>query len=121
MEDPDAVGESGSAACGDLVRVFLRIARRAGARGALPGLRVRRGHRGRERGLRASGGRPARRRRCGSRPHDLDRDLGGLGPARRHGPEIVEDAVARALEAWHSDRLGRGRRCRCGATAWPWR
>ena len=29
----------------------------------------------------------------------LDADLGGLGPARRHGAEIVEDAVARALEA----------------------
>ena len=36
----------------------------------------------------------------------LDRDLGGLGPARRHGVEIVEDAVARALESWHSRRLG---------------
>jgi tRNA-specific 2-thiouridylase len=36
----------------------------------------------------------------------LDTDLGGVGPARLHGPEIVEDAVARALEAWHSARLG---------------
>ena len=36
----------------------------------------------------------------------LDADLGELGPARRHGPEIVEDAVARALEGWHSARLG---------------
>ena len=25
MDGPDAVGESGSASCGDLVRVFLRI------------------------------------------------------------------------------------------------
>src|SRR6185436_9219798 len=37
---------------------------------------------------------------------DLDADLGGLGPARRHGPDLVADAVARALEAWHSARLG---------------
>ena len=36
----------------------------------------------------------------------IDADLGGLGPERRHGPELVEDAVARALEAWYSARLG---------------
>jgi tRNA-specific 2-thiouridylase len=36
----------------------------------------------------------------------LDRELGGLGPAGRHGPQIVIDALARALETWFSDRLG---------------
>jgi tRNA-specific 2-thiouridylase len=105
MESPDAVGESGSAACGDLVRIALRL----------------RGGRVREARFQAFGcgaataaasaacarltGAPlddALRLSAG----DLDRDLGGLGETRRHGPEIVEDAVARALEAWHSARLG---------------
>ena len=36
----------------------------------------------------------------------LDADLGGLGADRRHGPEVVADAVAGALERWHGDRLG---------------
>jgi tRNA-specific 2-thiouridylase len=40
-------------------------------------------------------------------PEALDADLGGLGPARRHGPELVADALARALEGWYSARLGR--------------
>ena len=36
----------------------------------------------------------------------LDADLGGVGAERRHGPEVVADAVAGALERWHGDRLG---------------
>jgi tRNA-specific 2-thiouridylase len=101
----DAVGESGSAACGDLVRVALRVA----------------GGRVREPRFQAFGcgaataAASAACMRLDGVPLDdalrvsaarLDADLGGLGPARRHGPEIVEDAVARALEAWHSARLG---------------
>jgi tRNA-specific 2-thiouridylase len=104
--EPDAVGESGSAACGDLVRVELRV----------------RGRRVREARFQAFGcgaataaasaacarleGAPLERALTLS-PGSLDRDLGGLGPDRRHGPEIVADAVARALEAWHTARLGR--------------
>ncbi|MFM9018129.1 MAG: tRNA methyl transferase PRC-barrel domain-containing protein [Actinomycetota bacterium] len=36
----------------------------------------------------------------------LDRGLGGLGPERRHGAEIVADAAAGALEQWFGARLG---------------
>ena len=101
----NAVGESGSAACGDLVRIALRV------------------ERGRVREARfqafgcgaATAAASAACARLDGAPLDdalrvsaarLDGDLGGLGTARRHGPEIVEDAVARALEAWHSARLG---------------
>jgi tRNA-specific 2-thiouridylase len=106
MEAPDALGESGSASCGDLVRIALRIG----------------GGRVREARFQAFGcgaataaASAACARLAGASMDDalrlsaesLDGDLGGLGEARRHGPEIVEDAVARALEAWHSARLGR--------------
>jgi tRNA-specific 2-thiouridylase len=105
MAGPDAVGESGSAACGDLVRIALRIA----------------GGRVREARFQAFGcgaataAASAACERLGGATLDaalrlsadrLDADLGGMGPDRRHGPEIVEDAVARALEAWYSARLG---------------
>ncbi len=105
MHGPDALGESGSASCGDVVRVALRI----------------RGRRVREARFEAFG--------CGAATaaasaacarltgaglddamrlsaDDLDRDLGGLGDDRRHGPDIVSDALGRALEAWHTARLG---------------
>ncbi len=105
MDEPDAVGESGSTSCGDLVRILLRIA----------------GGRVREARFEAFGCGAATaaasaacaRLRGASLAASmrlsrdlLDADLGGLGPARRHGVEIVEDAVARALESWHSQRLG---------------
>jgi tRNA-specific 2-thiouridylase len=106
MEAPDALGESGSASCGDLVRIALRIG----------------GGRVREARFQAFGcgaataaASAACARLAGASMDDalrlsaesLDGDLGGLGEARRHGPEIVEDAVARALESWYSSRLGR--------------
>jgi tRNA-specific 2-thiouridylase len=105
MDSPDAVGESGSTSCGDLVRIFLRIS----------GGRVREARFeafGCGAAMAAAGAACAR---LGGASLDeamrlsretLDADLGGLGPARRHGVEIVEDAVARALESWHSARLG---------------
>jgi tRNA-uridine 2-sulfurtransferase len=101
----DAVGESGSAGCGDLVRIALRLG----------------GGRVREARFQAFGcgaataaASAACARLSGASLDDalrlssglLDADLGGLGPARRHGAEIAEDAVARALESWHSGRLG---------------
>jgi tRNA-specific 2-thiouridylase len=105
MDVPDAVGESGSASCGDLVRIFLRISGRrvrearfeafgCGAAMSAAAAAIAR--------LRGASLDDAMRLSCAT----LDADLGGLGPARRHGVEIVEDAVARALEAWHSSRLG---------------
>jgi tRNA-specific 2-thiouridylase len=101
----DAVGESGSPECGDLVRMGLRLA----------------GGRVREARFQAFGcgaataAASAACARLSGAPIDdalrlsagrLDADLGRLGPARAHGPELVEDAVARALEGWHSARLG---------------
>ena len=106
MDAADAVGESGSTACGDLVRISLRV--RAGrireARFQAFGCGA------------ATAAASAACARLTNAPMDaalrldaaaLDRDLGGLGESRRHGVEIVEDAVARALEAWYSTRLGR--------------
>ena len=96
MEGSDAVGESGSASCGDLVRIHLRI----------------RGRRVREARFQAFGcgaataaASAACARLTGATLADalrlsagrIDGDLGGLGEVRRHGPELVEDAVARAL------------------------
>ena len=105
MAGADAVGESGSASCGDLVRISLRIRGRrvrearfqafgCGAATAAASAAC----------ARLDGATLADALRLG--PADLDRDLGGLGPDRRHGPDIVSDAVARALEAWHTARLG---------------
>lgn len=105
MPAPDAVGESGSASCGDLVRIALRI----------------RGGRVREARFQAFGcgaataaASAACARLDGASLDDalrlsagrLDADLGGLGAHRVHGPQIAGDAVARALEAWYSARLG---------------
>lgn len=105
MRAPDAVGESGSAACGDMVRIQLRIAdgrvtearflafgcgaataAASAACAAVTGAPL-------DEALRLS-------------TDDLDGALGGLGPDRRHGPDLVADALARALERWYSDRLG---------------
>lgn len=105
LGSPDAVGESGSASCGDVVRISLRIAggRVRAARGQVFGC-----------GATTAAASAACARLDGvtldealslSRA-DLDADLGGLGPVRAHGPEIVEDALARALESWFSTRLG---------------
>lgn len=105
MARADATGESGSASCGDLVRIALRIAggrvRDArfqafgcGAATAAASAAV----------ARVRGASVWDALRVGAA--DLDADLGGLGPERRHGAEVAEDALARALEAWHTARLG---------------
>jgi tRNA-specific 2-thiouridylase len=105
MERPDAVGESGSAACGDLVRIQLRIAggrirdARFLAFGCGAATAAASAACGRLRGASL----PAA---LSLSPGDLDAELGGLGAARRHGPELVVDALARALEGWYSARLG---------------
>ncbi len=105
MSAPDAVGESGSAACGDVVRIQLRVgngrvdearflafgcgAATAAASAACEAVT-----------------RAPLRDALRLSADDLDRALGGLGADRRHGPDIVADALARALERWYSDRLG---------------
>lgn len=105
MDSPDAVGESGSPGCGDMARIQLRIAggRVAEARFQAFGCGA----------VQAAASAACARLRDAPLPDalrlsadDLDADLGGLGPVRRHGADTVADAVARALEAWHSARLG---------------
>ena len=103
---PDAEGEAGAEACGDLVRIQLRIdgQRVRVARFLAFGC-----------GAATAAASAACARLSGASldgalalsAATLDADLGGLGPARAHGPELVEDAVARALEGWYSARLGR--------------
>ncbi len=102
---PDAVGESGSAHCGDLVRMELRISggyvREAAflafgcpaVMGAASAACAR---------LRGASLLDAMRISIA----DIDTDLGGLSDEHRHGPDLVVDALARALEQWYSTRLG---------------
>ncbi len=105
MSAPDAVGESGSAGCGDVVRIQLRIdgGRVSAARFMAFGC-----------GAATAAANAACQALTGAplagalrlAADGLDTLLGGLGPDRRHGPELVADAVARALEQWFSARLG---------------
>lgn len=105
LPDAHAVGESGSAGCGDVVRVQLRIAGGtvADARFLAFGC-----------GAATAAANAACERLRGAplttalrlSADMLDAELGGLGAERRHGPELVVDAVARALERWYSSRLG---------------
>ena len=105
MANPDAVAESGSVACGDVARIQLRIRneRIVDARFLAFGC-----------GAATAAASAACATLAGATLNealklsadDLDRALGGLGVDRRHGPEVVADAVARALEQWYSGRLG---------------
>ncbi|MEZ5080093.1 MAG: tRNA 2-thiouridine(34) synthase MnmA [Thermoleophilia bacterium] len=105
MDAPDAVGESGSTSCGDLVTIQLRIVdgRIDEARFLAFGCPAA-----------TAAASAACARLNGADLEDamslstamLDADLGGLDAHRRHGPRLVADAVARALERWFSDRLG---------------
>ena len=105
MAHADAVGESGSAGCGDMVRIQLRVAggQVTDARFLAFGC-----------GAATAAANVACERLQGATLAEalclsadwLDDALGGLGPDRRHGPLLVADAVARALEDWFSTRLG---------------
>lgn len=105
LDTADAWGESGSAACGDVVQIALRIAGRRvrDARFMAFGC-----------GAAQAAASAACERLLGATiedalrlsADDLDRDLGGLGPVRHHGAATAADAVARALESWCSPRLG---------------
>ncbi len=105
LTHPDATGASGSVACGDAVEIELAITggvvRDAGFRAFGCGAATASASAACE----ALRGRSVRDALCMG-ADDIDAALGGLGPERRHGPELVADAVARALERWHSDRLG---------------
>jgi tRNA-specific 2-thiouridylase len=105
LENADATGHAGSEDCGDVVRFDLRVsAGRVEEAGFLVfGC-----------GAATAAASAACERLQGATLDDaarigvdlIDADLGGLGPARRHGPELVADAVAGALEQWYSSRLG---------------
>ncbi len=105
MSYPDATAESGSSGCGDVVRIQLRIAGGAVREARFLAFGC---------GAATAAASAACARLEGASVRQamtlsaevLDRDLGGLGDERRHGPELVADAVARTLERWHSDRLG---------------
>ena len=105
LENPDAVGESGAASCGDLVRIELQIGgahvtdARFGAFGCPSATAAASAACARLQGatldeaLRLS-------------TDLLDSDLGGVGDDRIHGPALVADAVARAFEDWFTRGLG---------------
>ena len=105
LSEPDAIGESGSAGCGDVVRVQLRIAGGTVTEARFQAFGC---------GAATAAANAACEELTGATIRTaltlsaewLDRELGGMGTERRHGPELVADAVARALEAWVSARLG---------------
>ena len=102
---PEARGEAGAASCGDVavIEIAVRDGRVAGAGFRVHGC-----------GATTAAASAACEALRGAMLDDalrvstasLDRALGGLGPARRHGVEVVADAVAAALEQWHGPRLG---------------
>ena len=102
---PDAVGEAGGEACGDVARLELSIA---------GGVITRAGFRVRGCGATTAAASAACTALHGASLDDalrisassLDAALGGLGTERRHGAEIVADAVAGALEQWFGTQLG---------------
>lgn len=105
LPGPDAVGESGSVACGDNVRIQLRIEGRRIRRARFLAYGCPASTAAASAACRMLEGAPLRQGLLLS-SDGLDRALGGVGPERRHGPELVSDAVARAFEEWFTARLG---------------
>ena len=105
LRHPDASGEAGAADCGDVAVVEIAVA---------DGHVTDAGFRVRGCGATTAAASAACERLIGAAMDDalrisatsLDADLGGLGPERRHGVDVVADAVTRALEAWYGARMG---------------
>lgn len=105
LADPDASGQAGAEDCGDVAIIDLAVA---------DGHVTDAGFRARGCGATTAAASAACARLIGASLDDamrvsatvLDRDLGGLGPERRHGVDVVADAVTRALEAWFGSRMG---------------
>lgn len=105
LDRPDAHGQSGAVACGDAVQIDLSL---AGGRVVAAGFRVF--------GCGAATAAASAvcalvsgasiERALALSEDEVDAELGGLGPERIHGARTAVDALARALERWHSDRLG---------------
>ena len=99
--DPDGAhtGAAGGAACGDLVRVSVRVDGDHVADAGLRRLGLRRRDRGRQRRRGARARPAAARRRARRAPPRSRAELGGLSPAKRHAAELAADALHRALGA----------------------
>ena len=100
----DATGEAGAEACGDVAIIEITVSE---------GMVTDAGFRVRGCGATTAAASAACERLRGASMDDamrvsatsLDADLGGLGPERRHGVDVVADAVTNAIEHWHTDRL----------------
>ena len=100
----DATGEAGAEACGDVAIIEISVS---------DGMVTDAGFRVRGCGATTAAASAACERLRGASMDDamrvsatsLDADLGGLGPERRHGVDVVADAVTNAIERWHTDRL----------------
>ena len=100
----DATGEAGAEACGDVAIIEITVS---------DGMVTDAGFRVRGCGATTAAASAACERLRGASMDDamrvsatsLDADLGGLGPERRHGVDVVADAVTNAIEHWHTDRL----------------
>ncbi|MBM3634041.1 MAG: tRNA 2-thiouridine(34) synthase MnmA [Actinobacteria bacterium] len=107
LSAPDVRGEAGAEDCGDVAVIEIRV---HDGHVADAGFRVR------GCGATTAAASAACAALVGASLDDalrvsatsLDRELGGLGPERRHGAEIVADAAAGALEQWFGARLGDG-------------
>ena len=100
----DATGEAGAEACGDVAIIEISVS---------DGMVTDAGFRVRGCGATTAAASAACERLRGASMDNamrisatsLDADLGGLGPERRHGVDVVADAVTNAIEHWHTDRL----------------
>ncbi len=105
LAHPHAVGQAGAEDCGDVAIIEIAVA---------DGRVIEAGFRVRGCGATTAAASVACERLAGARMDDamrisatsLDADLGGLGPERRHGVDVVADAVTAAIENWHTPRLG---------------
>ncbi len=105
LAHPHAVGQAGAEECGDLAIIEIAV---ADGRVTEAGFRVR------GCGATTAAASVACERLAGAQMDDamrisatsLDADLGGLGPERRHGVDVVADAVTHAIENWHTPLLG---------------
>ena len=105
LAHPDASGQAGAEDCGDVAIIDIAVA---------DGHVTDAGFRVRGCGATTAAASAACERLIGASLDDamrvsstaLDADLGGLGPERRHGVDVVADAVTRALEEWFGARMG---------------
>ena len=106
LADPHATGQAGAEDCGDVAIIEIAVA---------DGHVTDAGFRARGCGATTAAASAACERLIGASLDDamrvsataLDADLGGLGPERRHGVDVVADAVTAALEEWFGAQMAR--------------